>query len=124
MTIYPSYASVVQTHFYLIDRFGGAHGIRDSGAIESALARPRSGYYSNLVEEAAALIESLSQNHPFVDGNKRTAIAISMGFLAANGYELKFDDREAYKFFIQLYEERRFKFQFILKWLGEHAIKK
>jgi len=58
----------------LIGRFGGALGIRDRGALESALTRPQSGYYADLIQEAAALWESLSQNHPFLDGNKRVAV--------------------------------------------------
>jgi death-on-curing protein len=65
----------------LIERFGGSHGLRDQGALESALARPQTGYYLDLIEEAAALWESLSQNHPFIDGNKRIAItATAMRF--------------------------------------------
>lgn len=73
MTCYPTLDEVVFVHFRLIEKFGGSHGIRDRGALESALARPRTGYYKDLIEQAAALWESLSQNHPFVDGNKRVA---------------------------------------------------
>lgn len=58
-----------------IKAFGGSHGIRDQGGLEEAVMRPKSGYYPDVISEAAALWESLSQNHPFVDGNKRTAIA-------------------------------------------------
>ncbi len=58
-------------HKTLIDRFGGSYGIRDVGGLESALARPQTGYYRDLIEEGAALWESLSQNHPFIDDNKR-----------------------------------------------------
>jgi death-on-curing protein len=74
----------------LIARFGGSDGIRDHGALESALARPRSGYYSDLIQEAAALWESLSQNHAFVDGNKRVAVTVTAAFLRVNGYRLEF----------------------------------
>jgi death-on-curing protein len=56
-----------------IDRFGGASGLRDRGLLESALYRPQSGYYDGLDQMAAALLESLLINHPFVDGNKRVA---------------------------------------------------
>ncbi|HEV2418923.1 MAG TPA: type II toxin-antitoxin system death-on-curing family toxin [Terriglobia bacterium] len=121
MTLYPSLAYVVQIHSYLIDQFGGSHGIRDSGGLMSAIARPRAGYYNDLIEEAAALMESLSQNHPFIDGNKRTAIAVSMGFLSANGYRLSFDSREAYQFFIGLYEAGKFNFRSLDKWLRKHV---
>jgi death-on-curing protein len=71
VTHYPTVDEVVTVHFRLIARFGGSLGIRDLGALESALARPQTGYYHDLIQEAAALWESLSQNHPFVDGNKR-----------------------------------------------------
>jgi death on curing protein len=121
MRIYPSFAYAVQIHYYLVDQFGGSHGIRDPGSLRSALARPRTGYYRDLIEEAAALMESVAQNHPFVDGNKRTAIAVSMGFLSANGYSLDFSDREAYRHFISLYEAGEFNFASLVVWLRKHA---
>ena len=62
-------------------KFGGAPGIRDDGALESALMRPQIGYYDSLIEESAALLESLAMNHPFVDGNKRTALGTTDAFL-------------------------------------------
>ncbi len=71
MTLYPSLPDVLAAHARLIALFGGAQGIRDRGAIEGSLARPQSGYYRDIIEQAAALLECLSQNHPFVDGNKR-----------------------------------------------------
>ena len=81
MSIYPSVAEVLVAHSRLIEAFGGAPRVRDRGALESALARPQSGYYADIIQQAAALLESLSQNHPFVDGNKRTAIAVTAAFL-------------------------------------------
>lgn len=57
-------------HHQLIEEFGGSHGLRDKGALESALMRPQTGYYQNILEDAAAFMESLAMNHPFVDGNK------------------------------------------------------
>jgi len=80
-----------------IAKFGGSLGLRDRGALESALARPQSGYYEDIIQEAAALWESLSQNHPFVDGNKRVAVTVTAAFLKIDGYSLEFDDLEAYK---------------------------
>lgn len=74
MTLYPTVDEVIAVHVRLIAQFGGSLGIRDRGALESAIARPQSGYYANIIQEAAALWESLSQNHPFIDGNKRTAM--------------------------------------------------
>ena len=80
MTSYPTVDDVLAVHSRLIIRFGGSLGIRDRGALESALARPQSGYYTDIIQEAAALWESLSQNHPFVDGNKRVAVATTAAF--------------------------------------------
>ena len=81
MTSYPTVDEVIAVHARLIARFGGSLGIRDRGALESALARPQSGYYDDIIQEAAALWESLSQNHPFVDGNKRVAVTVTAAFL-------------------------------------------
>jgi death-on-curing protein len=79
VTIYPTVDEVTAAHARLIAKFGGSLGLRDRGALQAALARPRCGYYENLVQEAAALWESLSQNHAFIDGNKRVAVAVTAG---------------------------------------------
>ena len=73
---------ILAIHADQIERYGGGEGIRDPGLLEAALFRPQTGYYPTLIEEAAALWESLSQNHPFVDGNKRMAFAATYVFLA------------------------------------------
>jgi len=122
VTIYPSLDEVLSAHARLLILFGGAHGIRDQGALESALARPQSGYYRDIIEQAAALLESLSQNHPFVDGNKRTAIAVTAAFLRVNGFRLEFDDLAAYQFLIGLYETNQFQFGRLESWLRQHAV--
>lgn len=121
MTFYPSLPDVLATHARLIELFGGAQGIRDRDALEAALGRPQSGYYRDVIEQAAALLESLSQNHPFVDGNKRTAITVTAGFLRINGFGLKFDDLEAYQFLMQLYESNQFRWERLEPWLRQHA---
>ncbi len=121
MTLYPSLADVLAAHARLIVLFGGAQGVRDQGALEAALARPQSGYYRDVIEEAAALLESLSQNHPFVDGNKRTAIAVTGAFLRLNGFRLEFDDLQAYQFLVGLYESKAFQFARLEPWLRQHA---
>lgn len=69
---------VLALHRTQLERFGGAPGIRDAGLIEAALARPQSGYYRDLIEEAAALWESLTMNHGFIDGNKRVGFAATL----------------------------------------------
>ena len=81
MTDYVTVVEALAIHADQIERYGGSPGVRDQGLLESALFRPQSGYYPDLIEEAAALWESLSQNHPFVDGDKRTAFAIAYTFL-------------------------------------------
>lgn len=121
MTSYPVLEDVLSIHQMLIERFGGAHGLRDHGALESALARPQSGYYRDLIEEASALWESLSQNHPFIDGNKRVAITVAASFLSVNGYRLDFTDAEAYLFLIGLYETSRMRFAELDAWLRLHV---
>lgn len=87
-------------HGELIKIFGGAAGLRDRGALESAVMRPQMGYYGSIIEEAAALMESLAINHPFVDGNKRVAFFATDTFLRLNGYYIDCDNEEAYAYFI------------------------
>ena len=121
MIIYPSIDDVLVAHARLITRFGGGGGLRDHGALEAALARPQTGYYADVIEQAAALMESLSQNHPFVDGNKRAAISVTAAFLRINGFRLQFVDIRAYEFLIELYETNNFRFEQLIIWLRQHA---
>src|SRR5664279_4628062 len=90
-------------HTDQIERYGGGEGVRDYGLLEAALYRPQTGYYADLIEEAAALWESLSQNHPFVDGNKRTAFAVMYTFLAINKARLTASAGEIEDFVLNLY---------------------
>lgn len=121
MTVYPTLEEVLAAHARLIERFGGVGGLRDRGALESALARPQTGYYKDLVEQAAALLESLWQNHPFLDGNKRLAITVTAAFLGVNGYRLEFDDLDAYQFLLELAASGQFRFNGLDSWLRTHA---
>jgi death-on-curing protein len=114
-------AEVLAMHADQIERYGGSHGIRDHGLLEAALYRPQTGYYADLIEEAAALWESLSQNHPFIDGNKRTAFAATYTFLAINGARLTVDALEAYDFVASLYEANEFTFAKLVPWLRDHV---
>ena len=104
-----------------IARYGGALGIRDIGALESAVMRPQIGYYDGLVQEATALLESLAMNHPFLDGNKRTALGATEAFLGLNGYYVDCDSREAYDFFMELFDANSFRFPQLHTWLEEHV---
>lgn len=118
---FPALDEVLEMHDALIDTFGGAHGIRDMGALDSAILRPQMGYYNSLIEEAAAMMESLSNNHPFIDGNKRVAFFVTDEFLRMNGYSLDCDNETAYSFFIGLYETASFRFANLVPWLEEHV---
>lgn len=97
-TLFLTLEEVLALHEQLILRFGGSPGVRDMGLLESALVRPQSGYYESLSMQAAALFQSLCQNHCFVDGNKRVALAGAAIFLRMNGYRLEVDadDGEAF----------------------------
>ena len=121
MTDYLTPIEVLAIHADLIDRYGGSMGIRDRGLLEAALFRPQTGYYGDLIEEAAALWESLAQNHPFIDGNKRTAFAVMYTFLAINGTRLTADADETYRFISTLYEEKDFSFERLAAWLRENT---
>ena len=118
----PTYLTVVEVlafHEVLIEEFGGATGVRDLGALESALFRPRTGYYRDVIEEAAALFESLVQNHPFVDGNKRVAFAVMDVFLRVNGRVLEVTDGEAHTFLVGLLERHALDLAAVDAWLRE-----
>ena len=107
----------------LIDLFRGLHGVRNKGAIEAAVFRPQTGYYNSLEEEAAALMESLSNNHGFTDGNKPIAFAATDTFLRINGFYLDVVSEEGHEFIIGSMDRHEFKFAQILQWIREHIKK-
>jgi len=87
-------AEVIEVHADQIRRYGGETGLRDLGLLESALAQPEASFagewlHKNLYEMAAAYAYHLCQNHPFIDGNKRTALASALVFLEINGIALE-----------------------------------
>ncbi len=121
MTDYLTVAEVLAMHANQIERYGGAQGVRDQGLLEAALYRPQTGYYAGLIEEAAVLWESLAQNPPFIDGNKRTAFAATYTFLAINGARLTADAGQTYAFVIALYQANQFNFDKLVPWLRRHV---
>lgn len=121
MTDYLTICEVLAIHEDQIKNYGGLHGIKDMGLLEAALFRPRTGYYTNLLEKAAALWESMSQNHPFIDGNKRTAFAVTYTFLAINHMSIHADADMVYNFIHQLYQNNCFEFGQLIKWLEDHT---
>lgn len=122
MTVYLSVTELIQINLEMVEEWGGSAGVRDQGALEAAVARPQIGYYSDLIEEAAAFCESLLQNHPFIDGNKRSAITATGVFLRLNDYELVFVDREMYDWLMNLYETNRVTKVAIEAWLRAHVV--
>jgi death-on-curing protein len=121
MTDFLTLAELLAIHQDQIERYGGSAGVRDLGLLEAALFRPQTGYYADLIEEAAALWESLAQNHPFIDGNKRTAFAATYTFLAINGARITADADNAYVFISGLYEANDFTFEKLVVWLRHNV---
>lgn len=119
MTEYVTTADALFFHQQLIERYGGAAGVRDLGALESALHRPKTGYYDTVIHQAAALLESLVHNHPFVDGNKRTAFAVADVFLRINGYRITADSAAVYRRFIKLMDQGNFDMEHLVPWLEQ-----
>lgn len=120
----PGYLTVVEVlaiHALLIDEFGGGDGLRDLGALESAVFRPQTGYYRDAIAEAAALLESLLQNHPFLDGNERTAVACADVHLRMNGFELGGDSDDHTTFIIELIEAHAVDLIAIEGWLRRNS---
>lgn len=120
--IYLTVAEVLTIHRLQIEEYGGAPEIRDRGLLESAVFRPQIGYYNNIEEEAAALMESLTNDHAFLDGNKRAAFASVHTFLLVNGYDLTVDPLSAFNFISEALSKGEFRFGLILRWIGDHII--
>ncbi len=117
MAAYLTVLEVLTIHALLIDEFGGADGVRDLGALEAAVFRPQTGYYDDPIAEAAALLESLVQNHPFLDGYKRVAVAAAAVHLRMNGMELGGDSLEHHRFIVGLMTASDLDWHAIDEWL-------
>jgi death-on-curing protein len=115
---------VLNIHNILIDKFGGSKGIRDIGALESAINRPFASFdnndlYPNPAEKAAAVLESILINHPFIDGNKRTAYVIMRLVLLDNGFDIVANQDEKYKMVISA-SKGDIRFDEIKSWIQTH----
>lgn len=95
----------------------------DAGLLESALLRPQTGYYNDLAEMGAALLESLILNHPFIDGNKRIAFFGTDVFFRLNGYKLEVVAADAHAFLIGLLERRQYNYDNLLPWIRQSIVK-
>lgn len=121
MTEYVTLIEALTFHADQIQRYGGDEGIRDPGALESALFRPQTGYYDDLISEAAALWESMAQNHPFINGNKRTAFAVTDVFLKMNGILITASPEDTVSFVYSLYGSQTFNFEELAIWLRDNT---
>ncbi len=110
-------AEVYRMQHRLIELFGGMHGVRDMGAVEAAVFRPQTGYYDSIEEEAAALMESLGNNHGFLDGNKCVAFTAADVFLRRNGFFIDSDGKDGCAFIYGSMDRGEFRFARIVEWI-------
>jgi death-on-curing protein len=125
MIRYLTLIEALNLHRQIIEQSGGALGVRDLGALESALAQPRMTFggedlYLTLVDKAAALGFSIIMNHPFVDGNKRTGHAAMETFLVLNGMEISASVDEQEQVILALASGTSKRESFV-EWLMQHV---
>lgn len=123
-----SEGEIIAVNERMVSEFGGLHGVRDLHILRSAVGRPQLSVgfqdaYKSIFDKAAALFHSIINNHPFLDGNKRTSLFSAVLFLAYNGWNVEFRRKEAVKFTRQVHNQK-FTVDVISKWLKEHSIKK
>ena len=128
MNRYLSVKEVLRIHYLIIAQFGGVHGVRDLGLLESAVARPQAGFgdfesYPELWDKAAVLLHSLAKNHAFLDGNKRTALLVIRLFLKRNGYLLQPDHDTAASFVADVASSKVPEHE-ISRWLKASAVRR
>jgi len=116
---------VEHIHKLLINTFGGSHGVRDLSALLSALARPfqtfdNKEFYPTPIDKAASLLESIVSNHPFIDGNKRTAYVLARLFLLQNRMDIKASQQDKYEFVMSI-ASGKMRFEEIVSWIEKHS---
>ncbi len=119
---------VLFIHSRLIDETGGSHGVRDLGLLTSAVSRPQTTFggkdlYPDIFHKAAALMESLIKNHPFIDGNKRTAITSTGIFIQRNGYSLEVTQDTLEGFTLKVATGKH-SFQDAVEWFKKHSVRR
>lgn len=124
-TLFLTLEQALFIHEDQVDRYGGGHGVRDFGLLESAILRSQTTFggidlYVTIFDKAAALMHSLLLNHPFVDGNKRTAVVCALAFLELNGFSLKVTDKDLERFALMV-ENKKPSIEFISKLLKKHS---
>jgi len=125
VTLYLTAEQVLFIHYRLVGETGGEHGVRDLGLLESAVARPQATFdqqelYPDLFEKAAAFMESLINNHPFVDGNQRTGIACAVLFLQQNGISFSAKNADLEKFTLRVASSKAGRSE-ITTWLKKYS---
>lgn len=126
-TIYLTLDVVLAIHDDMVNQYGGSHGIRDLGLIQSAIARPQATFsgvdlYPTIIDKGAALFHSLLFNHAFLDGNKRTSIVTTARFLFVNGYALEASTEDFVAFPLRV-ENEHWDIERIAAWFAEHTKK-
>ena len=124
---YLGYKQALFVYRRVLEETGGAAGLRDEGGLRSALARPQASFggkdlYPALFEKAAALAESLARNHPFVDGNKRMALACMRVLLKINGFQVTASQEAKVSLILQIVEHK-LTVEEAAKWLTKHTKK-
>lgn len=123
---YLSEAEIIAINEEVISKFGGLHGVKDLNLLHLAVGRPQMSVafqdaYKSIFDKAAALFHSIINNHPFLDGNKRTALFSAIAFLECNKWGIEFKRKEAVKFTRKAHNEH-YTVEQISKWLKEHSI--
>ena len=125
--VYLTLEQILAIHYDQIGRYGGSHGIRDLPLLESAVERPQASFmgedlYPNIFTKAAALMHSMVLNHPFLDGNKRTATVTASAFLHFNGFDVKVSQQELIEISLNV-ESKKWDQEILAKWLEDHCQK-
>lgn len=119
---YLSVDETVAIHERLLDRFGGAPGLRDPGLLDSALFRPQTGHYTDVIAMGAALLESLLMNRPFESGTTRTAFFAVDVFFRVNGRQIRIDAETAHKTLFDLEQRQAADFRHLEAWLRQCVV--
>lgn len=122
---YLTLEQILVIHEDQIDRYGGSHGLRDLSLLESAIFRPQTTFsgeelYKSIFDKAAAMLHSLILNHPFIDGNKRTAVVATIVFLFKNNYEIHVSNTALLTFALAV-EKKEYNLEEISRWLQENT---
>ncbi len=112
MVRYLTLEEILEIHEHQVNTYGGSHGIRDQGLLESACAQPMVGFsehehYPTVFEKSAAYAFFIIKNHPFIDGNKRVGLHSALVFLSLNGVEIDVSPDELYEETMALAESKK-----------------